>query len=359
MLNWVYPDKLNINKTLELASLNVTERNHVFIKRLLSLSRTSRGIDSTEIPSQTPEHQSPPEWLYPFKFKYEDSKELNKFSTKKIIKISKITRKLSTTTNFAKVSFNRLLYETNQNETLSSNDTLQMRNSMKNCEKNLTKLSVFYSNVDKLSCFETQFNRSLLKCIDDLLETKLMRKIGLVYYVQLQPLFISKTKMNCVDAQDLPINWDLSLPKSTDEDEEYETNATNYFNSLQKEEIGISDSHGFLSDFELLKNSFSCTFVTKKATNRKKLIWKLYLIPKNQTCLQMNDLKSLSKINELKNHDLGHLGLRTSKHPVTVTLKPLSNTNELERFDEEFIMPVTPFVKSKFNSNLIFYKKIN
>lgn len=344
MLNWAFPDKLNLNKTLELASLNATERTHVFMKRILPLFRTSRGIDSTEIPFQTPEHQAPPEWLYPFQFKYEDSKELTKTSTKKILKISKITRKLYTTSELPKVSFNRLLNANTENGTLTPNETIHAP--MKNCEKNLTKLTVFYSNTDKLSCFETQFNRSLLKCIDDLLETKLMRKIGLLYFVQLQPLFIVKSKMNCFDSQDQAINWDLSLPKNLDDEEEYETNTTSYLNLVQKEEMANSESHGFLNDFELLKNSFSCSFVTKKATNRKKLIWKLYLIPKNQTCLQMNDLKSLSKINELKNYDLGSFGSLESKQPVTQLNQP-SDTFDVQKYNDELIIPVTPFVKGK------------
>ncbi|CAF0824560.1 unnamed protein product [Brachionus calyciflorus] len=363
------------------------QRKHTFIKRLKPLYRTSRSIESTEYPSQTVEHKPPAEWLQPFQFKYEDSTEfqLSSSTKKQHTKMSKITRKTITTTTSesSKITFTKILYDNLENVTANLNETVLNRETMRNCDKNLTKLTVFYSNTDKLNCFETQFNQSLLKCIDDLLETKLMLKIGILYYVQLQPLFISKNKMNCFDSKNNSIDWSMVTGPAKIEDEyEDETNNSLDYSTTRKSELSTSaESEGFLSDSENLKNSFTCTFITKKSTNRKKLIWKLYLIPKNQTCLQMNDIQSLSKINELKNFDLGNFGMfttsvNTKKIPsTTTTLNNISNINsinnnqepqsqESDRYNDDIksISHSTPFIKSKIfknKTNDIFLRKIN
>ena len=67
------------------------------------------------------------------------------------------------------------------------------------CEKNLTRLTVFYSSLDTLNCSETIRNSSLLKCFDELLERKLFDKLDKFYYLKLQPLLIPKEKTICTN----------------------------------------------------------------------------------------------------------------------------------------------------------------
>ena len=52
------------------------------------------------------------------------------------------------------------------------------------CERNLTRLTVYYKSVDVLTCMQISNRTTLMKCIDEILETKLMLKLGYYYYSQ-------------------------------------------------------------------------------------------------------------------------------------------------------------------------------
>lgn len=195
------------------------------------------------------------------------------------------------------------------------------------CERNLTRLTVFYSNKDKLNCFEAVRNASLLKCFDDLLETKLLAILGSFYYIQLQPLLISKSKVQCSTNQTFSnssffSSTTASSNQLTIEDDEHEEESTNINNTATNEtpflkltnpeQLAISatepapiyfnhnEKDNYLSKI-YLKNSLNCTLITRKSSNRKKLVWKLYLILKNQTCIPMETFRSYNKMGDLKN----------------------------------------------------------
>jgi hypothetical protein len=150
------------------------------------------------------------------------------------------------------------------------------------CERNLTRLTVFYSSLDRLNCSEVARNSSLLKCFDELLERKLLDKLGKFYYLKLKPLLIPKAKTICVN---ISINNNMSTNKIKNEMLESENNKMSsiYFNEIEKE--------NFLSE-NALEHSLNCTLITKKSTNRKKLIWRLYLLLKNQTCIPAEPFKT-------------------------------------------------------------------
>ena len=216
----------------------------------------------------------------------------------------------------------------------STSFTLAKPSDYLNCERNLTKLTVFYSNSDKLTCFEILTNNSLLRCIDDLLETKLVVKLSLFYHVQLQPLFIYKSKMMCSYRNGTLLKWSqaklqqqssqsyhhhrrmstsvttrsssrlpvqhYSAEGSSEEDLNRAKTSSTYNSTLIKlknvighktnnhktAEEEYTEGESYLSAFDP-RESLSCTLITKKSTNRKKLIWKLFLILKNQTCIPL------------------------------------------------------------------------
>ena len=231
----------------------------------------------------------------------------------------------------------------------SSNTNRLNINDYLNCERNLTKLTVFYSNADKLTCFEIFTNSSLLRCIDDLLETKLVVKLSFFYHVQLQPLFIFKSKMMCSYRNGTWLKWSqeklaaitnhtvllntrattttrpdhFSAEASSEEETMMATHPKNstlaklknvfqaniHHKTAQEE---YTEGENYMNAFDA-KESLSCTLVTKKASNRKKLIWKLYLILKNQTCIPLMNgpnqpilfpppLKTVNKFVDSKNN---------------------------------------------------------
>jgi hypothetical protein len=230
--------------------------------------------------------------------------------------------------------------------TSSSNITNKLNiNDYLNCERNLTKLTVFYSNSDKLTCFEILTNSSLLRCIDDLLETKLVVKLSFFYHVQLQPLFIFKSKMVCSYKNGTWLKWSQAklaainnqtimnkkatttrpdhFSAETSSEEEttaYPKNSTliklkNVFQANRHHKTAqeeYTEGENYMDAFDP-RESLTCTLVTKKASNRKKLIWKLYLILKNQTCIPLMNgpnqpialpppLKTINKFVEVKNN---------------------------------------------------------
>lgn len=163
------------------------------------------------------------------------------------------------------------------------------------CEKNLTRLTVFYSSLDRLNCTEMARNSTLLKCFDKLLERKLLDKLGQFYYLNLKPILIPKSKSICVNrsvtsfyfqtssvgSDLLAINESASMKN---ENLQIKNNKISpiYFNEIEKE------SYLNENDFE---HTLNCTLITKKSTNRKKLIWRLYLLLKNQTCIPAEPFK--------------------------------------------------------------------
>jgi hypothetical protein len=223
------------------------------------------------------------------------------------------------------------LTDPNGNAKLNINDYLS-------CERNLTRLTVFYSNADVLNCHETLNgnNVTLLRCIDELLETKLIIKLGFYYYVQLQPLYISTHKMNCnasvnttkydggsssTSPSDSPMSkWPtttskikittskLGSPLMNYEYEDYadvspkisnETLISQLNGGKSARTVNKADIE-YLNKFKIRKASLACTLIMKKATNRKKLIWKLYLILKNQTCIPSEQFRSYNRLADLK-----------------------------------------------------------
>lgn len=94
-----------------------------------------------------------------------------------------------------------------------------------------TKLSVFYSSEDSLTCAEVPYNSSTVKCIDTILENKLKNKLSSLYEIDLQPLFVDRIKMIC------------------------------------------------LTDLES-EGKYKCRFPIMNITGRKKLIWRLLLVGK-------------------------------------------------------------------------------
>ncbi len=165
-----------------------------------------------------------------------------------------------------------------------------------NCERNLTRLTVFYSNSDRLYCYNAT-NETLLKCIDDILESKLMLKLGQYYYIQLQPLLIAKSKMVCSNST-IQEKYEFLTKTSTTKYSTTKWSNTKSTNALIASSTATNSI--YFDEFEKenylrkmnLKNSFVCNFMTKKSTNRKKLVWKLYLILKNQTCIPNKPFKT-------------------------------------------------------------------
>lgn len=255
-----------------------------------------------------------------------------------------------------------------------------------NCERNLTKLTVFYSSADKLNCYEVLSNTSLLRCVDDLLETKLIVKLSYFYYVQLQPLFIFKSKMICSFKNGTYLNGSSSRKPTgitrpltvTASQQQSSTEAGNLMSESSEEELGMSptatstrtplgsknatikklknalgktssslnlneyDEVNYLNSYDS-RESLSCTLITKKASNRKKLIWKLYLILKNQSCIlapgvtatPSTPARTFNKFVELKNN-FNSLDINTNgaKNNATKSSKT-GSSEDLARVDEE------------------------
>lgn len=277
----------------------------------------------------------PAEWLQPFQFKFDN--KTDPFSIESIKKLSSdnniktvhlkfnkptVRARLNATTNLLfmeklfqrlnqsitttkaytdKISLNLTDYPMFLNSTTIPNNKLNI-NDYLNCERNLTRLTVYYSSSDKLICHSTpsKTNLTLLRCIDDLLETKLIVKLGQYYYIKLQPLLIYKTKMVCSDDEidsssstetsiesdartttaslssveyDDESNQSTELLNSPDINQNLENSTPVYFN--------LNDKENYLKKLND-KDSLNCSLRLKKPTNRKKLVWKLYLILKNQ-----------------------------------------------------------------------------
>jgi len=103
-------------------------------------------------------------------------------------------------------------------------------------ETYMTKLSVFYSSRDNLTCTNIPNNVATVKCIDNILENKLKIKLDNLYDIKLQPLLVEGNKLKC--------------PLMT---EEFKT------------------------------KEFNCYLPTKGASSRRKLVWKLLLVRKNKS----------------------------------------------------------------------------
>lgn len=284
--------------------------------------------------SETPEnittpqniHKGPAQWLQPFQFKFDDSNDIietedkstrifnnqqtststiEPLTSSKKPKRTKSTRTSQTpseTINISSFSSFKEFSETTTTTTgsfISVNSTNQ-NDFLKNCDKNLTRLTVFYSNIDKLNCVESVHNQSLLKCIDDLLETKLIFKIGSFYFVQLQPLYISRHKMLCFYKNNTQVSGrSLKTTSQSPLEYDYEDEVNNF--DQARSNILVANSSSTSTSIpvpRLIDNvsppysasprmidGFSCSVITKKPTNRKKLIWKVYLVLKNQTCV--------------------------------------------------------------------------
>lgn len=182
-----------------------------------------------------------------------------------------MTTSTSTTTTIStssiKTTTTTMIQSTNRN--FNINDYLS-------CERNLTRLTVFYSGIDILTCVQPSNKSSLLKCMDEILETKLILKLGYFYYSQLQPLMISKTKMNCTEKESTNDEGEQS-------EEKRKVSLKNFLISNRfkpKWSSSLIDAASFTG-----KSLFKCRLMLKKASHRKKLIWNLYLILKNQTCI--------------------------------------------------------------------------
>ena len=178
-------------------------------------------------------------------------------------------------------------YTTTSVNNISTKDILKSSNILNindyfSCEKNLTRLTVFYSSLDRLNCTSMTRNSTLLKCFDELLERKLLGKLGSFYYLNLRPLLIPKSKAICINRSMPMLEPNQSLINGSalfkNQKLESETNQISsiYFNEIEKE--------NYLNENNF-EHSLNCTLITKKSTNRKKLIWRLYLLLKNQTCI--------------------------------------------------------------------------
>ena len=267
--------------------------------------------------------KAPAQWLEPFKFQKNEPATINSTSihapneTKQALPLAtnftQVTLYPSSTvkpnkTNIYVNSVERSLAKLNQTFisisttkvlSLSASPIASLKalksdklniNDYLNCEQNLTRLTVFYSSMDTLKCFETLRNASLLKCFDDLLENKLVTKLGTFYYLKLQPLLIPRSKTICEprasnsttrtfqDPSPVPFSSTLANKLTTDK-----LVTSIYFNENEKET--------FLSETKFV-DSLNCTLQTKKSTNRKKLVWKLYLLLKNQTCIPMEPFRT-------------------------------------------------------------------
>lgn len=105
------------------------------------------------------------------------------------------------------------------------------------CEVSVSRFPVYYSNFEKFDCNETILNESLLKCTDPLLEWKLNKRLHFYYDIRLQPVFIFKHKMSCMQA------YKQTFPKR-----------------------------------------FACSLITKNLINKKKVVWRLMFKIKNYSC---------------------------------------------------------------------------
>lgn len=101
-------------------------------------------------------------------------------------------------------------------------------------ESYVTKISVYYSNKDVLTCSQVPYNSSILECSDKILGAKLRSKLEATYTIKVQPLFVDKLKIVC--------------PR--------------VINAIK---------------------ALDCTLPTTRDTARRKLIWKVLLTNKNQT----------------------------------------------------------------------------
>ena len=125
--------------------------------------------------------------------------------------------------------------KTNKTISFSKNFT---NTELLNCELSATKFPVYYNSFEKLDCNDSAVNVSLVKCIDSLLEWKLIKKLSFFYDIQLQPVFIFKHKLNCIPM----------------------------YNS------------GMIKKYR-------CNLITKSLLSKKKIIWKLTFKIKNQICI--------------------------------------------------------------------------
>ncbi len=120
-----------------------------------------------------------------------------------------------------------------KNHSINPLDKMEFKSqSLSSSSSNVTKLLVYYSNNDKLSCHK--FNDSFLKCMDNALETKLNMKLSFLYKIELHPLYVCEDKVICI-------------------------------NKIHPEAM------------------FDCSFITKNDTSRKKIVWKLNISNVNQS----------------------------------------------------------------------------
>ena len=200
------------------------------------------------------------------------------------------------------------------------------------CQRNLTKLTMFYTNSDKLICYQLAFNTTLYKCNDDILEKKLVMKLGQYYLIQLKPLIVIKSKISCANSSSFFTNESKPLSKPS---------------SIYYDE----------------KQSLICNFITKKATNRKKLVWKLYLILKNQTCIPY--LTHLNKENNFNKTEYLNDNINYNKHNKSVlqnyiysssSMSPVNVDDFFNSDDDDSIFNQDPNSDSKFNLQIFIVK---
>ncbi len=157
------------------------------------------------------------------------------------------------------------------------------------CEKNLTRIAIFYSSKDELNCdeFQSKESSNMLKCKDDLLESKFIKKLKQFYYVRMEPLLIHKSKMICQKSKKVKHTFDRIYLKELNL--LFINNQTNLSkNSRDMASLIIPPPSARVKYVYTSPNKTDylvCNLKTKNYNVRRRLVWKLYLITKHKSCL--------------------------------------------------------------------------
>lgn len=278
--------------------------------------------------------KAPAQWLEPFSFKF-----ANAHDPKETSRPLKIHTTLSKSTTRNKESRSTLT-TTIANKVTKTQSLLTTTGSQIKCERNLTRIAIYYSNKDELSCLAV--NSTSYKCKDELLEAKFFKKLKKFYYVQLEPLTLSVEKLSCVPNRQKS-TFDSIYLKQLDL---LLVNNRSNLSLAEPQSLRANRSMNtrvkYVYDAEVPNNTtryYTCNLITKSYNVRKRLVWRLYLMVKNESCVpefssHLATLPaSLVLINDKKLPDIAQTTTMSSTKTVTDTKSNLTSSSDLNEPD--------------------------
>ena len=275
---------INKRNTIKHQNLNDTQWKYFKSNKsaVLIIKNTTKNTAIVKPPAQ---------WLEPFSFKFKEELVNNEGNVKwpgmRYTTLRYFNNEIIADSEEPSATRTPIDTRTTITSEETTNKLLNSSREIFTCDRNLTRIAIFYSNKDELNCMETKTANVTkssdvdLKCKDDLLETKFIKKLKHFYYVQLEPLLIARNKMNCI-VNKRNKSFDSIYLKQLDM--LFVNNSTN-LTVMEKKQSKMTKIKYVYDTNQDQFIYLTCNLITKNNHVRKRLVWKLYLMTKNETCM--------------------------------------------------------------------------